>query len=254
MRTVRLTLVYDGTDFSGFQAQVGRRTVQQTVEEAIERVTGVFARIVGAGRTDAGVHAAGQVVSFRTESDLPIATLASAIDAQLPADVGIVDAATVDADFHARYSARGRAYRYSISNSGERPILDRRFVYHWRARLDETRMHEVAQEFAGHHDFLAFCGTLRGRDRPTSTKRTIFQIKCWRDGDRILIDTAADGFLPRMVRNVTGTLIRVGMNQVDGAAVRAMLNGTRPRVPSVTAPAQGLCLTRVWYDTPSPSA
>ena len=250
MQTVRLTLVYDGTDFSGFQAQNGRRTVQQTVEEAIERVTGVFARIDGAGRTDAGVHALGQVISFRTESVLPIATLARAIDAQLPADVGIVDSASVGADFHARYSARGRAYRYSISNSDERPILDRKFVYHWRSRLDETRMHEVAQEFVGQHDFAAFCGTLRGRNRPTSTLRTIFEIACWRDGDRVLIDTAADGFLPHMVRNVAGTLIRVGMNQVDAADVHAMLNGTGPRVPTVTAPAHGLCLTRVWYDSP----
>ena len=252
MRTVRLTLVYDGTDFSGFQSQLGRRTVQQVVEVAIERVTGVHTRIEGAGRTDAGVHALGQVVSFRTDSGLPIAFLARAIDTQLPADVGIVDASNVDADFHARHSARGREYRYSIANTCERPILDRRFVYHWRTRLDEARMHEVAQEFAGHHDFAAFCGTLRGRDRTTSTTRTIFRIDCWREGDRVMIETIADGFLPHMVRNVTGTLIRAGMNQVDASAVRAMLNGTSRRVPTVTAPSHGLCLTRVWYESGPP--
>src|SRR5579859_1156654 len=246
MQTVRLTLVYDGTDFSGFQIQIGRRTVQQTVEEAIERVTGVFARISGAGRTDAGVHALGQVVGFRTESLLPISVLARAIDAQLPEDVGIAEAATVDANFHARFSARGREYRYSIANASERPILDRKFAYHWRSRLDATRMHDVAQEFAGPHDFAVFCGSLRGRDRPTSTVRTIYRIACWREGDRVLIDTAANAFLPQMVRNLVGTLIRAGMNQVDEAGVRSMLSGTGARVPTVTAPAHGLCLTRVW--------
>lgn len=248
MRTIRLTLAYDGTEFSGFQAQAGRRTVQETVEEAIQRITGSQARVAGAGRTDAGVHAAGQVVSFQTGSELPVAALARAIDALLPSDVGIVDAKEVSRDFHARYSARGRGYRYTISNAAERPIPDRHFVFHWRSRLDEVRMDEVAQEFAGRHDFAAFCGTLRGRDRPTSTVRTIFRIHCWRAEERVVIDTAADGFLPRMVRNLTGTLIRAGMNQLTAQDVRGMLAGTGPRVPTVTAPAHGLCLTRVWYD------
>jgi tRNA pseudouridine38-40 synthase len=248
MRTIRLTLAYDGTEFSGFQAQTGRRTVQETVEEAIQRITGSQARIAGAGRTDAGVHAAGQVVSFQTGSELPVAALTRALDASLPADVGIVDAQEVSSDFHARYSARGRGYRYTISNATERPVLDRHFVFHWRSRLDEARMDEVAQEFAGRHDFAAFCGTLRGRDRPTSTVRTIFRIHCWRAEERVVIDTAADGFLPRMVRNLTGTLIRAGMDQLTAADVRGMLAGTGPRVPTVTAPAHGLCLTNVWYD------
>ena len=248
MRTIRLTIAYEGTDFSGFQAQVGRRTVQETVEAAIQRVTGSPTRVAGAGRTDAGVHAAGQVISFATESELAVDQLARAIDAGLPADVGIVDALEASRDFHARYSARGRGYRYTISNTTARPVHDRRFVFHWRARLDVGRMDEIAQEFAGRHDFAAFCGTLRGRERPTSTERTILRIHCWRAEERVLIDTAADGFLPRMVRNLTGTLIRAGMNQVTGAEVRDILAGSRPRVPTVTAPAQGLSLTHVWYD------
>jgi tRNA pseudouridine38-40 synthase len=248
MRTIRLTIAYDGTDFSGFQAQTGRRTVQETLEDAITRITGEAIRVEGAGRTDAGVHASGQVVSFRIASGLEFTPLIRGIDAILPADVGVVDAKEVSSDFRARYSARGRGYRYSISNASERPILDRRFVYHWRSRLDETRMHDVAQEFAGRHDFAAFCGTLRGRDRPTSTVRTIFRIHCWRDEERVFIDVAADGFLPHMVRNLAGTLIRVGMGQVSSADVRGMVNGTGPRIPTVTAPAHGLCLTRVWYD------
>jgi tRNA pseudouridine38-40 synthase len=248
LRTIRLTLAYDGTDFSGFQAQRGRRTVQDTVEEATQRITGSRSRVAGAGRTDAGVHAAGQVISFQTESALSVVSLARALDALLPPDVGIVDAQEVNRDFHARFSARGREYRYTISNAAERPVLDRHFVYHWRSRLDEARMDQVAQEFAGRHDFTAFCGTLRGRDRPTSTVRTIFRIHCWRAEERVVIDVAADGFLPRMVRNLTGTLIRAGMNQLTGADVRGMLAGTEPRVPTVTAPAHGLCLTKVWYD------
>jgi tRNA pseudouridine38-40 synthase len=248
MRTIRLTIAYEGTDFSGFQAQVGRRTVQEALEAAILAVTGRPTRVAGAGRTDAGVHAAGQVVSFETESELAIGLLARAIDARLPGDVGVVDAREATRDFHARYSARGRGYRYTISNANERPVLNRKFVFHWRAWLDDGRMDEIAQEFAGRHDFAAFCGTLRGRERATSTERTIFRIHCWRDQEKVVIDAAADGFLPRMVRNLTGTLIRAGMNQLTGAEVRAILAGSRPRVPTVTAPAHGLCLTNVWYD------
>ena len=248
MRTVRFTLAYDGTEFSGFQAQPGRRTVQEAVESAILGVTGTATRIAGAGRTDAGVHASGQVVSFQTRSVLAIGALARAIDATLPADIGIVDAQDVREDFHARFSARGRGYRYTISNTYERPVLDRHFVFHWRSRLDETRMDEVAQAFAGRHDFASFCGTMRGRDRPTTTVRTVFRISCWRSGDRVLIEAAADGFLPKMVRNLTGTLIRVGMHQLTAADVRSMVSRTEPGLPTVTAPAHGLCLTSVWYD------
>jgi tRNA pseudouridine38-40 synthase len=248
MRTIRLTIAYDGTDFSGFQAQTGRRTVQETLEDAITRITGEVIRVEGAGRTDAGVHATGQVVSFRIASGLEFTLLVRGIDSLLPPDVGVVEAKEVSGDFRARYSARGRGYRYSIWNASERPILDRRFVYHWRSRLDERRMHDAAQEFAGRHDFAAFCGTLRGRGRPTSTVRTIFRIHCWRDDKRVFVDVAADGFLPHMVRNLTGTLIRVGLGQVSSADVRGMVNGTGPRIPTVTAPAHGLCLTRVWYD------
>lgn len=248
MRTIRLTIAYDGTDFSGFQTQPGRRTVQKTMESAIEEIIGTFVRIEGAGRTDTGVHASGQVISFRCDSSLPSVRLARAIDAVLPTDVAIVDSSEVGSEFHARYSARGREYRYSIWNATERPILERRRVHHWRAHLDEGAMSDVAKEFVGCHDFAAFAGTFRGRRSAVTTVRVLHRLDCWREKQLVLIDAAANGFLPHMVRNLAGTLIRAGMGQLTATDVRAVLAGTGSRIPGITAPSHGLCLTRVWYD------
>ncbi len=243
-----MTVAYDGTNFAGFQIQPGRRTVQATLETAIARVTGVATRIEGAGRTDAGVHATGQVVSFRTASCHEPAVLRRAVNAILPEDVAVVSAVEVEAGFHARFSAKGRGYRYTIWNAPTPAVLNRRYVYHWRAVLDVDAMDRAAQLLVGRHDFAAFGGTTHGYERPTSTVRTLFRLHCWRDAQCVVVDAAADAFLPRMVRNLVGTLLRVGMGQVRPPDVEAMLRGGDRRLAGVTAPSLGLCLTRVWYD------
>src|ERR1700674_140940 len=146
MRTYCMTVAYDGTDFAGFQIQVGRRTIQEVLESAIARITDESARVAAAGRTDAGVHASGQVVSFRSKSVLDVRILRRGIDAVLPCDVAVVDLREAPPSFHARFSARGRQYRYAISNGSEKPVMQRRWVYHWQSHLDVVAMAAGARD------------------------------------------------------------------------------------------------------------
>jgi tRNA pseudouridine38-40 synthase len=152
------------------------------------------------------------------------------------------------AGFHARYSARGRQYRYTIWNAVGRDVFARKFRFHWKAQLDATKMDEAARSFLGQRDFAAFCGTLRGRDRPTTTERTLYLLRCQRDGHVVTIDAAADAFLPHMVRNFVGTLLLVGNGKLAATDVQMILDGRDPQKAGPTAPPHGLCLTKVWYD------
>jgi len=248
VRTIRLTVSYDGTEFAGFQFQAGARTVQEALEGAVARITGVEARVQAAGRTDAGVHATGQVVSFRTESRLPPRELQRALNGVLPEDVAVVTAGDAPDGFHARFSAVARGYRYTIWNAPDPLILGRRYALHWRAFLDVPAMVRCSQVLVGHHDFAAFSGSLRGRERPTTTSRTIYRLHPWRNGGWVYVDVAANAFLPRMVRNLVGTLMQTGLHETMPEAVeRALFAGTRTGA-AITAPPHGLCLTNVWYD------
>jgi len=248
VRTIRLTVAYDGTDFAGFHYQAGQRTVQEVLETAIGRVTGATTRIEGAGRTDAGVHATGQVISFGTESALAARDLGRAINAVLPDDVGVRGARDARPGFHARYSAVARGYRYTIWNASSPLVLGRRYAYQWRHFLDVSAMNRVAVPLIGKQDFAAYGGSLRGRERPTTTVRTLFRLHCWRDAERVYVDAMANAFLPRMVRNLVGALVQAGMGQTTARDVTMALESrTRPAV-AITAPPSGLCLTQVWYD------
>jgi len=247
MRTIRMTVQYDGTDFAGFQVQSGRRTVQGELEDALDRVTGAPTRIVGAGRTDAGVHAAGQVISFVTQSILEPVTLRRAANAVLPEDVAILDAAEATMGFNARYSARSRAYRYTVWNAEIRSAPDHRYTHHWRHFLDVESMDEAVQRLVGRHDFAAFSTASHGRERPQSTERSLYRAHWWREGARVCLEVVADAFLPHMVRNLVGTLLLVGMHQATpDKMVEILASGDRRRA-GVTAPAKGLCLTHVQY-------
>lgn len=242
-----MTVAYDGTDFAGFQVQGDRRTVQGTLQAGFEQILGDPTPVEGAGRTDAGVHATGQVISLRTESEFLPEDLQRALNAVLPADVAVRDVAEASAGFHARFRATSREYRYTIWNAPVRLALGRQYWYHWRAFLDVPAMDNAARALVGRHDFAAFCGATRGREHPLDTIRTLFRCHCWRDGDQVRIDVAADAFLPRMVRNLVGTLIPVGMRQATADEVRAIFRGRDRRRAGPTAPASGLCLTRVSY-------
>jgi tRNA pseudouridine38-40 synthase len=244
MRNIKLLITYDGTDFSGWQRQPDRRTVQQELEEAIGRLTGVEAPTNASGRTDAGVHALGQVVHFYTVSSHPPAVFIKALNAILPPDVRVLGAWDVSQAFHATLDAKSKRYRYVIDNA---PIADPfrlRTAWHVYLPLDAEAMHRAAQFLKGRHDFRSFETNWPNR---TSSVRTIFAIEASRQGSTVRVEVEADGFLYNMVRAIAGTLVQVGVGRWPEAKVREALLAEDRREAGPTAPPQGLFLLRVHY-------
>ncbi|MCR4412012.1 MAG: tRNA pseudouridine(38-40) synthase TruA [Thermoguttaceae bacterium] len=250
MRTLKLTLAYDGTDYAGWQVQgPGRVAVQEVLEQAIEAVTGARVRVLASGRTDAGVHALGQVVSFRTESRLSPETLVRALNAHLPHDVAVLDAAEVPDGFHATHSAVRKRYRYAIHNHPIRDVFRRRTSWHYPVPLDAAAMHRAAQALRGTHDFRSF--QTSGSERKT-TVRTVYDIEVRRgEGDEhrmIFVEIEADGFLYNMVRAIVGTLVQVGRGQRGESWPAEVLAAKDRRRAGRTAPPEGLVLLWVRYE------
>jgi tRNA pseudouridine38-40 synthase len=248
MRSLRLTVAYDGTEFFGWQWQTGMRTVQQVLEQAILAVTQETLRVVAAGRTDTGVHALGQVVSFATESTLDDEVIRRALNAHLPADVCVLEVATVAPGFHAIDDSLGKRYRYLIQDGRDRDVFARRYAWRvWRP-LDADAMHAAAQGLVGRHDF----GTFQNVGSPrVSTVRTVRAIEVRRhhglEGERIAIEVEADGFLYNMVRNIVGTLVEVGKGVRPVEWPAEVLAARDRTVAGMCAPAHGLYLLRVFY-------
>ncbi len=243
----RLELEYDGSEFCGWQRQLGRRTVQGVLERAVAEVTGQMATVVGAGRTDAGVHASGQVAHVDVTWQRAVSELQRGLNARLPGDVAVVAMVEAPADFHARHSARARCYEYWLWNGPVRPVLARRTHWHVAAPLDTEVMAQAARAFVGEHDFGAF-----GRP-PTangSTVRRVTACAVERRGDRVVIRVAGNAFLRGQVRRMVGCLVDIGRGRSDVAVVEALLRrragAPRPRL----APAHGLILVAVDYAPP----
>ena len=235
----RATVEYDGTDFFGFQAQPGVRTVQGELEAALARLSDGERRAVdGAGRTDAGVHALGQVIAFTYAGRLPAEELERALDALLPADVAIRDLRRAPKAFHPRFAARYREYRYTVWN-GPRSPLRERTALGLRAPLDTAAMARAGSVLVGRHDFSAFGAADR------STVRTVHAVRVRRAGSLVTIDVTADAFLRGMVRRIVAVLLEVGRGKIDETAVRAALAAGTPALDGASAPAKGLCLRRV---------
>jgi tRNA pseudouridine38-40 synthase len=236
----RATVEYDGTEFAGFQAQrPGVRTVQGELEAALARLNGGARQPVdGAGRTDAGVHATGQVIAFTDPGRLSVEALTEALNGTLPPDVAVRDLRRVPAGFHPRYAARYREYRYTIWNGPRSPLLERT-TFRVRKPLDTNAMARAATAFEGRHDFTAFGGA------DPQPVRTVHRIRVRRDGNLVTIDVRADAFLRGMVRRMVAALISVGTGKIrEGAVAAAMLERT-PAFRGAAAPARGLCLRRV---------
>jgi tRNA pseudouridine38-40 synthase len=235
----RARVEYDGTDFSGFQVQPGKRTVQGVLEAALARLgDDADTRVDGAGRTDAGVHASGQVIAFTYTGRLAATELGRALDALLPPDIAIRDVRRVPDGFHPRYAARYREYRYTVWN-GPRSPLRERTALGVRAPLDTVAMSRAGSVFIGRHDFSAFGAADR------SPVRTVHEVRIGRDGRLVTIDVRADAFLRGMVRRMVAVLLEVGLGKMDETAVRSALAGPGPALDGAAAPAKGLCLRRV---------
>jgi tRNA pseudouridine38-40 synthase len=238
-RRYRARVEYDGTDYFGFQAQPGARTVQGELEAALARLSDGERRPVdGAGRTDAGVHAAGQVIAFTYAGRLSAEELGRALDALLPADVAIRDVRPAPARFHPRYAARYREYRYTVWN-GPRSPLRERTALGVRVPLDTAAMARAGLVLEGRHDFSAFGAADR------NPVRTVRAVRVRRDGPLVTIDVRADAFLRGMVRRIVAVLLEVGRGRLDETAVREALAARSPALDGATAPAKGLCLRRV---------
>jgi tRNA pseudouridine38-40 synthase len=244
MRNVTLTLAYDGTDFHGWQRQPGLRTVQQVLEEAVERLTGTRPSVQASGRTDAGVHALGQVVHFLTPSSHTPEVILKALNALLPRDVRVLRAREVPQAFHATLDATSKRYRYAIDNG---PIADPfrlRYAWHVYHRLDEEAMRRAGRALIGRHDFRSFETHWPNR---SSSVRTIFDLSVEREGDVVALEVEADGFLYNMVRAITGTLVLVGTGRKPVDWVANVLASESRTEAGPTAPPQGLFLLAVRY-------
>jgi tRNA pseudouridine38-40 synthase len=239
VRRFRALVEYDGTEFAGFQFQPGVRTVQGELEAALARLTGGIRQPVdGAGRTDAGVHAIGQVIAFGYDGLLSLEALAEALNGNLPRDVAIRNLRRAPRGFHPRFAARYREYRYTIWTGPRSPLRDRT-AFRVRNALDVEAMARAAAIFQGRHDFSAFGGT------DPQPVRTIQRIRVSRRGDEVTIDVRANAFLRGMVRRIVAALIGVGKGRIDEAAIVAALAGSEPAFAGAAAPARGLCLRKV---------
>jgi tRNA pseudouridine38-40 synthase len=245
MRNIRLTISYDGTDFYGWQTQPGFRTVQETVEEAIAKLTGEKARLNASGRTDTGVHALGQTANFYTTTRHSPEVLVPALNANLPNDIVVCAATEMPQAFDANRDAKRKLYRYVIHDGPVPDLFLRRYYCQSRHRLDAAAMREAAQPLRGRHDFHSFETDWPNRD---SSVRTITYLDVNRFADWIWLDVEADGFLYNMVRAIAGTLIDVGRGYWPVSKVAEILQAEDRREAGQTAPAKGLFLVRVVYE------
>jgi tRNA pseudouridine38-40 synthase len=244
LRKIRILVEYDGTAFSGWQRQPGMRTVQGCLEAAIREMTGETVFVRGAGRTDAGVHAEGQVGSFALEARIPAPGLLRGLNSILPADVAILDVADADAAFDARFSARGKVYRYLVWNHLVRSPRHARTAWHVRGALDMAAIRDAAAALVGEHDFRAF----RASDcERRTTRRIIRRLDVERQGALVSFEVDATAFLKNMVRILVGTLVDVGRGRLGADAIARMLETGERGAGGVTAPPQGLTLVRIIY-------
>ena len=244
MRNVKVVVEYDGTDYFGFQYQPNVPTIQGELERALAEILKEQVTVIGSGRTDAGVHAAGQVVNFRTEGSIPTDRVCAAMNSLLPRSIAALQAEEVDERFHARFSAKSRLYRYDILNRETRSALLGRFCLHVPKALDVDAMAEAGRCLAGVHDFSSFASADAEDESPV---RNLMQFDVRRSGQRVILDFRANAFLRSMVRVIVGTLVEVGLGRRDAGEVKSILEAGDRRVAGKTAPPHGLCLTEVEY-------
>ncbi len=250
MRTILLTVEYDGTAYSGWQVQPNGIGIQQLLEEALARMLGEPVRVTSSGRTDAGVHAAGMAACFRTEKGLPLRAFSDGLNTLLPPDIAVRDAVEAPPGFNPRRDAVSKHYRYTILNAPRRSPLLRTRVWHVREPLDLDAMRQAASLLAGEHDFAAFRAANCGAK---TTRRRLFSLDVRREGELVVIDVRGSGFLKNMVRIIAGTLVAVGQGRRSANDIPNLLASGNRADAGTTAPPQGLCLMEVVYGHPRPA-
>ena len=245
MRNIKLTIEYDGKCYNGWQKQPDKLNIQGEIEKAIYNITKEKVELIGSGRTDAGVHALGQVANFKTNSNIPIEKIPLAINSQLKSSIIIKSAEEVDERFHSRYNAKHKTYRYIINNSKTGTALYRNLQYCFPIKLDVEKMKEASKFFEGEHGFKAF------KSSGTSAKnsvRTIYKAVVKEEGENIIIELTGNGFLYNMVRIISGTLLDVGLGKINPSEIPDIINSKDRQRAGKTLPAHGLYLVEVLYD------
>lgn len=244
MRNIKLIIEYDGKKFGGWQKQPTKLNIQGEIEKAIKELTGEEVSLTASGRTDAGVHALGQVANFKTNSNIEIVKFAIAINSKLKKSIVIKSAEEVDEDFHARYKCKGKKYRYVINNSYQGTAIYRDLEYHIPQKLDISKMKQAIKYFEGKHDFKGF------RASGTSSKdsiREIYKAEIKEDNERILIELTGNGFMYNMVRIIAGTIVDVGLGKISPNEIPEILESKDRTRAGKTLPAHGLYLVEVYY-------
>jgi tRNA pseudouridine38-40 synthase len=246
MSRIKIIVSYDGAAFSGYQVQPNKRTVQLELENALKKMhKGNAIKVISSGRTDAGVHAIGQVCHFDTDLSIPNEAWVKALNALLPEDIYVSHAQVVSTDFHARFSTTAKEYRYKILTGKHRDVFQRNYMYHYPYELNFKAMQDAAAYCIGTHDFSSFCAA------NTDVKdkvRTIFSIDLQKQGNEIILVFKGNGFLYNMVRILVGTLLEVGNGKIEVSEIISIIKSKNRANAGKTAPAQGLYLWEVFYN------
>jgi tRNA pseudouridine38-40 synthase len=244
-----LVIEYDGTAYHGSQLQNGVKTIQQELEKALKKLTGERIRIKTASRTDAGVHARGQVVNFLTSSALPLKSYIDGLNHYLPEDIAVQAAYQMEGSFDVRRRAVSREYRYSILHHRARSPMRQAFCHVIHSPLDITAMNRACKALIGRHDFASFVAS-EETARQKRTVRNVFKAEVTQDGDMIVFSITANAFLPHQVRNTIGSLIKVGQGKMTVEEFENIVKAAKPGLAGPAAPSSGLCLVRVNYPVP----
>ena len=244
MRNIKIVIEYDGKKFGGWQKQPNKLNIQGEIEKAIEEITGETVELDASGRTDAGVHSLGQTANFKTNSKIELSKIAVAINSKLKQSIRIIKAEEVDEKFHARYSCKGKKYRYVINNSKYGSAIYRDLEYHMPIKLNVEDMKKAIKYFEGEHDFKGFKAS--GTSSKSSV-RTIYTAEVLEDGERIIIELEGNGFLYNMVRIISGTILDVGLGKIRPEEIPEIINSKDRTRAGKTLPPQGLYLVEVYY-------
>lgn len=245
MKNIKITVGYDGTNYQGWQYQKHtNKTIQQVLEDELTRLNKSKVKVYGAGRTDSGVHALGQIANFYLEVPVPVERIPIALNSMLPDDIVCKKAEKVPDDFHARYDAEGKKYRYRILNKSIHSVFTRNYVYTFYQKLNTFKMEEALKDFKGEHDFSAFSSS--GSD-VKNTVRKIEDIVMKKQGEEIWLEIKGEGFLYNMVRIIVGTLLDIGIGKIPVDDIPRIIASKNRREAGFTAPAKGLTLVEVYY-------